>query len=310
MKRNDTPATSVGRDTGLPAPRSPNGHHPPTSASPGASVYRLIGLVGGLFCGLLGIGGGSAIAPLLLLVGALRPAQVSGTTLATVLVISSIGAVTYAMLGNVDLQIALPIASGSVVGSVLGALTARRLSMRMMVGIFLVIMPYFALKEFWPSMPAPALATSQVSLGLLGFATGYFSGLLGISGASLVVPSLVAFFLIDHHAAQGIAIGVAMADSAAGVATHARAKNIDYRVLSYMAPVAFVASIAGALLSNSLPVPVLRFIFGGFVTIVWFAMLGRMAKDLLASRARSPNLIGTARIPSEANGASAAEPPD
>lgn len=49
-----------------------------------ATIY-LIGLTGGLAGGLLGIGGGSAIAPLLLLTGSLRPAQVSGTTLATVL---------------------------------------------------------------------------------------------------------------------------------------------------------------------------------------------------------------------------------
>ncbi len=45
-------------------------------------------LAGGLSGGLLGIGGGSVMAPLLLSTGRLRPAQVSGTTLATVLLIS------------------------------------------------------------------------------------------------------------------------------------------------------------------------------------------------------------------------------
>ena len=52
-----------------------------------------------------------------------------------------------------------------------------------------------------------------MALVLLGLATGFCSGLLGIGGASLVVPSLVAFFLIDHIAAQGIAMSVALADS-------------------------------------------------------------------------------------------------
>ncbi len=47
-----------------------------------------VGLAGGLSGGLLGIGGGSVMAPLLLSTGRLRPAQVSGTTLATVLLIS------------------------------------------------------------------------------------------------------------------------------------------------------------------------------------------------------------------------------
>ena len=64
--------------------------------------------------GLLGIGGGSIIAPLLLVTAALRPAQVSGTTLATVLLISLVGSGAYASLGHMDLGLAWPIALGSV----------------------------------------------------------------------------------------------------------------------------------------------------------------------------------------------------
>ena len=195
------------------------------------AVFCLIGLVGGGYGGLLGIGGGSAIAPLLLIFASLRPSQVSGTTLATVLVISEVGSGTYASLGHLNFGVAWPIAVGSIIGSVSGALASGRLSLRIMVLMFMVILPYFAVKELWPSFAAPIIAPHLIALGALGLGTGFLSGLLGISGASLVVPSLVGFFLIDHHAAQGIAMGVALADSAAGVATHARARNIDYRVL-------------------------------------------------------------------------------
>ena len=243
-----------------------------------AAIFGPIGFVGGLFGGLLGIGGGSAIAPLLLVVGNMRPAQISATTLATVLVISIVGTGAYASLGHLNLGLAWPIAMGSVVGSVLGALTSKRLSMRLMLGMFLVIMPYFAIKEFWPGFVAPELGTTIVALIALGIGTGFLSGLLGISGASLVVPSLVGFFLIDHLAAQGIAMSVALADSLAGVATHARAGNINYRVFRYMAPLALVAAIGGALLSHSMPEAALRYVFGFFVVFVWAIMLARWAK--------------------------------
>ena len=145
--------------------------------------------------GLLGIGGGSVIAPLLLLTGRLRPAQISGTTLATVFLISMVGSGAYASLGHLNLALAWPIATGSVIGAVVGALMAKRLSMRLMILMFLVILPYFAAKELWPSFAAPVISTGFVTLGILGFATGLFSGFLGISGASLIVPSLVGFFL-------------------------------------------------------------------------------------------------------------------
>ena len=247
----------------------------------------MIGLVGGSFGGLLGIGGGSAIAPLLLLTTTLRPSRVSGTTLATVLVISIAGSATYASLGYLNLGLAWPIALGSVVGSVLGALTSRRLSMRLIVSIFLIMLPYFALKEFWPGLAAPSIPADLLSLGLLGLATGFVSGLLGISGASLVVPSLVAFFLIDHHVAQGMAMGVALADSLAGVTVHGLRGNLDRKVLMHMAPTALLAAIAGALVSHFLPVVALRTIFGLFMTAVWLAMLSRFVKQLLQARSRS-----------------------
>jgi uncharacterized membrane protein YfcA len=237
-----------------------------------------------MFGGLLGIGGGSAIAPLLLAFGNLKPSQVAGTTLAAVLVISAVGSVTYASLGHMDLGLALPIAMGSIAGSVAGALLARRLSIRFMIGLFLLLLPYFAIKEFWPALASPALAANTVSLVLLGFATGICSGLLGIGGASLIVPSLVAFFLLDHIAAQGIAMTVALADSAAGVATHARARNINYRVLLYIAPVALVAAILGALVSHHLQEPVLRNLFGAFTVAIWLLLASRWISVTLQQR--------------------------
>jgi uncharacterized membrane protein YfcA len=116
-------------------------------------------------------------------------------------------------------------------------------------------------------------------LAVLGFATGFSSGLLGIGGASLIVPSLVGFFLIDHIAAQGIAISVALADSTAGVAAHARSRNIDYRAFLRLAPPAVVAAIAGAVVSHHLPEAYLRVLFGTFMLTIWAAMLARWTRS-------------------------------
>lgn len=255
--------------------------------APRLGIFASIGFLGGMFGGLLGIGGGSAIAPILLLVGTLRPAQVAGTTLAAVLVISAVGSGAYASLGHLNLQLAWPIALGSILGAVLGALTARHLSMRLMLGLFLVIIPYFAIKEFWPSFPGPTLDTTTLYLGLLGTATGFVSGILGVGAASLVVPSLAGFFLIDHIVAQGVAMSVALVDSITGVATHARARNIDYRVLLRLAPPAVIAAVAGAYLSHHLSDAVLRTVFGVFMVAVWAMMLSRWISYTVAVRGRS-----------------------
>ena len=151
---------------------------------PLTAVFFLVGSIGGMLGGVLGIGGGSAISPLLLLVGGLKPAHIAGTTLATVLLISAVGSGAYASLGLLNLGLAWPIAMGSAAAAVIGAIAAKRLSVRLMLTMFILILPYFAAKELWPSFAAPELSTNFVSLVVLGVATGFVSGLLGISGAS------------------------------------------------------------------------------------------------------------------------------
>ena len=131
---------------------------------------------------------------------------------------------------------------------------------------------------------------------MLGFSTGILSGLLGISGASLVVPSLVAFFLIDHHAAQGVAMGVALADSLAGAGIHARAGNIQHRLLWYMAAPALLGAVSGGLLSNFLSGSVLRILFGSSLVVVWVMMVARPIRHSLCARSFS-NESGARSLP-------------
>ena len=255
--------------------------------APRRAVFYLVGSIGGMLGGVLGIGGGSAISPLLLIAGGLKPAQIAGTTLATVLLISAVGSGAYASLGLLNLGLAWPIAMGSATAAVLGAMAAKRLSMRIMITMFILILPYFAATELWPSFAAPELSTSFVSLVALGRATGFISGLLGISGASLVVPSLVAFFLMDHHAAQGIAISVALADSLVGTATHAKHGNIDYSVLRRLAGPAVAAALIGSFLSGALPAMVLRNLFAIFMLATWVMLVASMIRRHIEAKAVS-----------------------
>ena len=98
------------------------------------------GLIGGLFSGLTGVGGGAVMVPLL--TGLLRLPQhlAHGTSLTIVIFIASAGLVGYWMTANVDWTTALGISVGSVVGAYLGARTMVRVparALRMIFGLFL-----------------------------------------------------------------------------------------------------------------------------------------------------------------------------
>jgi uncharacterized protein len=86
----------------------------------------LSGLVAGLVSGLLGVGGGMVMVPLLVLAAHLDQHHAHATSLAAVIVIGAGGAITFALDGEVDVALAAWLALGSLFGAPLGALVMHR----------------------------------------------------------------------------------------------------------------------------------------------------------------------------------------
>lgn len=105
-----------------------------------AWTYAGIGLLAGLASGLLGIGGGIVIVPMLAGWLGMSLKRALGTSLAAIIAIVVPGAAVHAALGHIDWRIALVLALGSIVGARIGAkiaLGARERTLRLLVGGFL-----------------------------------------------------------------------------------------------------------------------------------------------------------------------------
>lgn len=99
--------------------------------------YLLWGVVMGSFSGLLGIGGGSLILPVVYLVYRRSMHVAIGTTLAAMVVGSLAGAVRHATYGNVDLPMAVAMGVGAIVGaSLVGAPLAEVLPSNLLSKLF------------------------------------------------------------------------------------------------------------------------------------------------------------------------------
>lgn len=105
-------------------------------------VCTLIGAAAGMIAGLLGVGGGIFLVPLLVGVLGVAQHQAHGTSLAVIAPIALVGAITYALLGHMDWVLILGLALGGLVGAVLGARLMMRVPARQLrwtFGIFLVL---------------------------------------------------------------------------------------------------------------------------------------------------------------------------
>jgi len=105
-----------------------------------ALISIVIGAAAGMQAGLLGVGGGIILVPLLVGVLRLGQHQAHGTSIAVIIFIGLPAAITYALKGHMDWILVLELAAGSMVGVVLGAKLMMRVPARELRWLFATLM--------------------------------------------------------------------------------------------------------------------------------------------------------------------------
>ena len=126
---------------------------PPTDArSPRAALIRLalIGTAAGVFSGLLGVGGGTVIVPLLILWFGYGERLATGTSLAAIVLIAALAAFAQGLYGNVDVGKALALSIPAVGGVVLGTALQQRIDQRTISLLFALLLVVIAVELIIP----------------------------------------------------------------------------------------------------------------------------------------------------------------
>ena len=95
-----------------------------------------IGLGGGVLSGLLGVGGGVVMVPLLVLWAGYRQREAHALSLGAIIPISVAGLATYGVAGEVRYWQAFALAAGSIVGAALGARLLAQIDERLLKIVF------------------------------------------------------------------------------------------------------------------------------------------------------------------------------
>jgi hypothetical protein len=115
-------------------------------AAPGVAGIALDVLVGfgvGYLAGLLGVGGGLILVPILTLLFGIPQHEAQGVSLFMIVPTAIVGSLTHLRLGNVETRLVLPVAAGSIVAAVASATIAHHLpaqTLRMCFAVLLVWM--------------------------------------------------------------------------------------------------------------------------------------------------------------------------
>ena len=106
----------------------------------------VIGVGAGLLSGLLGVGGGIFMVPLLVLWAGYSQRDAHAVSLGAIIPISLAGVATYGIAGEVRWWDALALATGAVAGARIGAGALTRIDetlLKLVFGVFLVVVAVF-----------------------------------------------------------------------------------------------------------------------------------------------------------------------
>ena len=96
----------------------------------------------------------------------------------------------------------------------------------------------------------------------------------GVGGGTLLLLVMTLFFGVDQRTAQGVNLLFFLPTAASALVCHARGGYLDKPTLKAAVPVAVIAALIGAWISNAVDVEVLRKPFGVYLllsgaSLVW-----------------------------------------
>lgn len=232
----------------------------------------LIGFLAGLFGGLVGLGGGVIMIPLMVGMLKLNQHSAHGTSLVALVFTGISGAIAYGMKGTVDIPAAVLIAITAVITARSGAHFAHLLpewKLKRSFGAFLIFVSCLMLiKPYLPHVPGMDAGWPRIAVLLLtGVFTGFLSGMMGVGGGTIMVPAMVLLTGFTQHTAQGSSLLAMVPAGGVGAYTHWKLGNVRTDLLMGLIPGILIGTYLGGTLAHFLSDGTLRLVFAA--VLIW-----------------------------------------
>ena len=242
-------------------------------------VLLLIGITASSLGSLIGLGGGIIVVPALLYLGtlpsfsAVTPQVAVGTSLFTMIFTGLSSTLAYMKHKTVDYKSGFIFLIGSGPGSILGAWVTEKLnlhSFNIFFGIFILFVslvlvlkdklkpiPYQKdrgiVRTFTDNAGNAFEYGYSVSMGIvISFIVGFLSGILGVGGGSLMVPTMILLFFFPPHVAVATSMFMILPTSILSSITHVVLGNVNWLYALALIPGAWIGARVGVYLNSKL----------------------------------------------------------
>jgi len=259
-----------------------------------------IGLLASSLGSLIGLGGGIIIVPSLLYLstlsafGHITPQVAVGTSLFTMIFTGLSSTLAYMKLKTVDYKSGLIFLIGSGPGSILGAWVTEGLQMKtfnIFFGLFIIFISLILLlKDKLKPIPyrkdRGIIRTFTDNVGrtfeygynpiiavLISFIVGFLSGIFGVGGGSLMVPTMILVFFFPPHVAVATSMFMILPTSLLSSVTHISLGNVNWMYALALVPGAWIGAQIGVRLNARLKSKTIVLILRAILIIVGIRLI-------------------------------------
>jgi uncharacterized protein len=260
--------------------------------------FSLAGLLVGVLVGMTGMGGGSLMTPILILLFGTAPTTAIGSDIAYAAITKTVGGWRHLRLKSVNVPLAMWLAAGSVPAAIAGVWTISVLRREFgdslddivltALGIALVAVGLLVLIRaiFIPS----AVATERESFALsrsdkaaaaaIGATTGFVIGITSAGSGTLIAVFLIALFRLAPRQVVGTDVfHAAILLWAAGIA-HTIGGNVDFTIVGTILIGSIPGISIGSHLTVRLPTGLLRNALGIVMVLSALALFDKAGIQL------------------------------
>ena len=246
----------------------------------------------GFLVGLSGMGGGSLMTPLLILVFGIKPVTAIGTDIFYAAITKMVGAWRHLKLKTVKLDLVLWMALGSVPSAIAGVWVIEVLQRQygddldkdvfailaaalLVVGVATLVRGFFLMDKIQERDDFEMKRRHKVAAVSIGAATGFVIGISSAGSGTLIGVMLIALYRLSPRRVVGTDIvHAAILLTAAGLA-HMVGGNVDYGLAGNILVGSIPGIWVGSNMSVRFPQGVLRTVLGVVLVAAGFTIMNK-----------------------------------
>jgi uncharacterized membrane protein YfcA len=252
-------------------------------------LYSLSGFAVGMIVGLTGVGGGSLMTPLLVLMFGIHPATAVGTDLLYAAATKSVGTLIHRRANSVNWQVVQRLASGSVPATLVtfavmqefGLTTSKGGVLAVMLGVVLLItaatllfrariVDYFGhlIEGSSKRVIAGMTVATGAVMGVLVTTTSVGAGAIGVTALLILYPRLPTLRIVGSDIAHAVPLTLV---SGLG---HWWLGDVDFLLLFTLLLGSVPGIAVGSMLAPRLPEQALRMLLAVVLVLVSLKLIG------------------------------------